>query len=130
MRYVSDKSISFSIRVKGRGDGVRVSFITQSSGGSTFMTDNKALIKALEQSSMYGTVYRRAPECVNVEAKKEKATKKVEEEKVLQVTEVNSWQDAVEYLIEKFGSEANKLTTPDSILNEAQAKGLKFPNLK
>lgn len=130
MRYVSSQSISFSIRLKGKENSVRVSFIPLSSGGSTYLTDNEALVEALEKSDMFNKVYRRAPECVDEEAKPKRATKKAAEKKLTQVSEVDGWQDAVEYLTEKCGSDASKLISPKAILNEAQAQGLVFPNLK
>ena len=130
MRYISNQAISFSIRVNGRENSARVSFTSHTSGGSTFMTDNEALIEALEKSDMYNKVYRRAPECVNEEAKPKRAARKAAEKKLTQVAEVEGWQDAVEYMTDKCGSDASKLTSPEAILNEAQAKGLEFPNLK
>ena len=130
MRYISNQSISFSICLNGKDNSVRVSFIPLSSGGSTYMTDNEALIAALEKSDMFNKVYRRAPECVNEEAKPKRAAKKAAEKKLTQVAEVEGWQDAVEYLTDKCGSDASKLISPEAILNEAQAKGLAFPNLK
>ena len=130
MRYISNQSISFSIRINGREDSARVSFTPHTSGGSTFMTENEALIEALEKSDMYNKVYRRAPECVSEEVKPKRAAKKSAEKKLTQVAEVAGWQDAVDYLTDKCGSDASKLTSPEAILNEAQAKGLAFPNLK
>lgn len=129
MRYVSDNVISFSIRVKGTESSARVNFTANTNGGSTFSTDRPALIHALESSPMYGTRYRRAPEC-ECGCRKAAAPKKGDTDKrVRLVTGVCGWQDAVEYLTGKCGSDARKLKSPDAILAEAEAKGVKFPDL-
>lgn len=131
MRYVSDKVISFSIRVKGKESSARVNFTANTNGGSTFSTDRPALIQALESSPMFGTRYRRAPECVNAVPTEGKATAKKTEapKRVKSVPEVEGWQDALEYLTKECGSDARKLKSPDAILAEAEAKGVKFPHL-
>lgn len=94
------------------------------------MTDSEAVIKAMEESTMYGVIYRRAPESVGEVVSKRKKVTKVLEPKVEEVTEVSGWQDAVEYLYEKFGIEPSKLTNPDSILSEAASRNIKFVNLQ
>ena len=131
MRYVSDKVISFSIRVKGQNDA-RVNFTACGDGGSTFSTDKPLLIEALEHSGMYGRVYRRAPECECSGNKPcKKSPKKGDNEKrVKLVTSIGGWQDAVEYLVANCGSDGSKLTTPTAILAEAEAKGVRFPELQ
>lgn len=131
MRYISDKVISFSIRIEGRADSVRVNFLATSTGGSSFVTNSVPLAKALEKSKMYGSLYRRAPECVNetLKSKKQPAEKGVSKKRYEDVKGVSSWQDAVTYLAEKYGVEPNKLMTPESILQEAESKGIKFPDL-
>jgi hypothetical protein len=128
MRYISESSISFSIKIKGREDSVRVSFIPLSIGGSTYSTNSEAVMEALESSPMYGKFYNRAPECMfdSIHPKKTaKATKK----SVKEVSSVNGWQEAVEYLVENFGSNPGKIVTPEEILKEAEAKGVVFTQL-
>lgn len=132
MRYVSDKVISFSIRVKGQENSVRVNFLACSNGGSSFSTDKPLLAEALERSPMYGKVYRRAHECQCEHTKPGRKTspKKCDTEKRIKlVTGIAGWQDAVEYLVQNCGSDASKLNTPDAILSEAELKGVKFPDL-
>lgn len=126
MRYVSDKVISFSVRVDGRENSVRVNFTARSTGGSTFSTQAEDLIKALEKNEMYGKVYRRAPECA-CGRKPRKA--QPESRRVLIVAGVSDWQDAIDYLVDKCGSDAGVLVTPEKILAEAAARGVKFPEL-
>lgn len=126
MRYVSDKVISFSIRVDGREDSVRVKFIARSTGGSTFSTQAEDLIKALEKSEMYGKVYRRAPECT---CGKKAARQTASSRKVTIIPGIVSWQDAIEYLVERCGSDASVLVTPEKILAEAAKNGVKFPDI-
>lgn len=131
MRYISDKVISFSIRVKGSTNNVRVSFLAVSTGGSSFVTNSVPLAEAMEKSKMYGSLYRRAPECVNenLKSKKQPSEKVASKKRYEDVKGVSSWQDAVTYLDERFGVEPNKLMTPESILQEAELKGIKFPDL-
>lgn len=130
MRYISDSVISFSLPIKGQERSARISFSPVSTGGSTYVTDSEAVIKAMEESTMYGVIYRRAPESVGEVVSKRKKVTKVLEPKVEEVTEVSGWQDAVEYLSEKFGIEPSKLTNPDSILSEAASRNIKFVNLQ
>lgn len=131
MRYVSNKVISFSIRVKGAEDSVRVNFEACASGGSSYSTQVPRVIEALEKSDMYGRVYRRAPECLCECAKpKHKGRRPPKEEKRIQlITSVATWQDAVEYLTEQCGVDEAKLTSPEAIQMEAAKAGVKFPNI-
>lgn len=128
MRYISESSISFSIRVKGREDSVRVSFTPLSMGGSTYCTNSEAVMEALEKSPMYGKYYNRAPECMNDSIRPKKAAK-IPKKTVNEVSSVNGWQEAVEYLVENFGSNPGKIVTPEEILKEAEAKGVVFTQL-
>lgn len=126
MRYISEDAISFSIRIEGRENSLRVNFSPVSSGGSTYSTDFPAAIKALEGSPMFGKVYFRAPECVGVT---EEQPKKVVKKRVIKVSAVKEWQDAAEYLVEKFGARPEALTTPDAIREEAEKNNVLFPEL-
>lgn len=130
MRYISDKVISFSIRVKGSSNNVRVSFLSVSTGGSSFLTNSAPLVEAMEKSKMYGSLYRRAPECANETLKKKEPSGKAASKKRYEdVKGVSSWPDAVSYLVEGYGIEPDKLMTPESILQAAESKGIKFPDL-
>lgn len=131
MRYISPSVISFSLRLKGREDSVRVDFTPLTSGGSTYSTDEQRVIEALEKSPMFGKFYKRAPECVNEDVKptKKSARKSAAAPKKTEVTEVNGWQDAVEYLVNHHGCDASKLTSPATITAEAEKLGVTFPNL-
>jgi hypothetical protein len=129
MRYISESSISFSLKVKGREDSIRVSFIPLSSGGSTYSTSEVAVMEALEKSPMYGKVYDRAPECMNDSFSLKKTRTASPKKKVVQVDSVSGWQEAVEYLVENFGSNTGKMVTPDEILKEAEARGVVFTRL-
>ena len=131
MRYISDSVISFSIKVPGHESSARVTFSPLSFGGSTFATDSEVLIKALESSEMYGSVYRRAPECVKEKTSAKKTAAKVEETAPLQaIDSVDEWQDAVAYLVDNFGSKPAQLKSPELILKEAAKYNVWFPNLK
>lgn len=131
MRYISPSVISFSLRLKGREDSVRVDFTPLTAGGSTYSTDEQRVIEALEKSPMFGKFYKRAPECVNEDVKptKKGARKSSTAPKKTEVTEVNGWQDAVEYLVNYHGCDASKLTSPATITAEAEKVGVTFPNL-
>ena len=131
MRYISPSVISFSLRLKGREDSVRVDFTPLTAGGSTYSTDEQRVIEALEKSPMFGKFYKRAPECVNEDVKptKKSARKNAATPKKTEVTEVNGWQDAVEYLVNYHGCDASKLTSPATITAEAEKVGVTFPNL-
>lgn len=126
MRYVSDQVISFSIKVKGKAESRRVSFIAQSTGGSSFTTDIPVLIEALESSTMFGSLYRRAPECAEVYIKKLRVSKPTLKKRV--VEQVNDWQDAIDYLA-KYDIEQSCLNCPAKILEEAAKLGIEFPKL-
>lgn len=127
MRYVSNQVISFSIRVKGKNESRRVSFTSQSTGGSTFTTDIPVLIEALESSPMYNSLYYRAAECIGASIRNAKTVKTAAKKKI--VEEVTDWQDAIEYL-SKFNVDCGSLSSPDKILEEAANLGIEFPNLR
>lgn len=128
IRYVSDLNISFSIQVNGKDRRIR--FSPRMNGGSTYLAETDEEVKALEASSMFNRVYYRAPGQVIEESTSGKKGRKKAEDKFTEVGEVSSWQEAREYLVDKFGSDFKSLTTPDSILAEASAKKVTFPNLK
>lgn len=128
MRYVSNNVISFSIKVKGRADSVRVNFLPLSHGGSSYTTEVESVVEAMEKSPMYGKVYQRAPECAD-DCLRVKKPVKVFRKKPVSVDSVTGWQDAIDYLVENCGSHAGKLVTPEEILKEAEAKGVVFPRL-
>ncbi len=128
MRYTSNKIISFAVMIEGTNKRIR--FIPKMQGGSIYVTDDVREIEALEASNMYGRVYKRAPGCENEEVLKKNAGVKVNTPKLKNVKTVSTWQEAVEYLSTKCGSEAEKLTTPEAIANEAVEKGVSFVNLK
>jgi hypothetical protein len=85
----------------------------------------------MEESPMFGKFYNRAPECVNEDLKpaRKNTRKSAATPKKTEVTEVNGWQDAVEYLVNYYGSDASKLTSPAMITTEAEKVGVTFPNL-
>lgn len=128
MRYISDNVISFSIKVKGREDSVRVNFLPLSAGGSSYSTDAPSVVEAMEKSPMYGKVYRRAPECLN-ESVHAKKPARVQRKKLNVVGSVSTWQDAIEYLTDNYSVDRTKIATPDDVLKEADNLGLSFPNL-
>lgn len=129
MRYISDSVISFSIKVKGRAESVRVSFSPLSAGGSSYFTDVTSVMEAMEKSPMFGKKYRRAPECINDTIKVKRVAREPARKKLLEVPSVGSWQDAIDYLTSNFGLPIDKLSTPEAILNEAAANGIVFPEL-
>lgn len=126
MRYISEDSISFSIRIEGRENSLRVNFSPISSGGSTYSTDIPAAIKALESSPMFGKIYFRAPECVG---ETEEQPKKAARKRTTKVSSVKDWQDAAEYLVEKFGARPEYMNTPDAIREEAERNNVLFTEL-
>lgn len=129
MRYVSDNVISFTLKVKGREENPRISFTACSHGGSTYTTNIPCIIEAMESSKMFGSVYFRAPECKEVVVGKKKAVKKTQP-KIVEVPYIETWQDAIEYLTDKCGSDSSSLSSPERILKEAESKNVSFPNLK
>lgn len=130
MRYVSNKIVSFSIRVKGSENSVRINFQACSTGGSTYITDKQPVIEAMESSDMFGRVYRRAPECASGQVTHKRRPRAARQEpKLKDVQEVGSWQEAAEYLSSQFGISESSVITPDSILNKAAENGVRFPNI-
>ena len=85
-------------------------------------------MEALESSPMYGKFYNRAPECMS-DSIRPKKTAKAPKKVVKEVSSVNGWQEAVEYLVENFGSNPGKIVTPEEILKEAEARGVVFTQL-
>ena len=124
MRYISDLNISFSLLV----DGVdkRFSFTPMARGGSMYIARTDAEIKALEASDMYGRIYRRKEGQIPPEqaGNAAKAAPKAQD-----VKGVETWQEAIEYLVNQHGTDRGTLTTPDEILAEAAKQGIRFPNI-
>ena len=133
MRYISDLNISFSLLV----DGVdkRFSFIPMTRGGSMYIARTDAEIKALEASDMYGRIYRRKegqipPEQAGTAPKPKRGkTAAKAAPKAQDVKGVETWQEAIEYLVNQHGTDRGTLTTPDEILAEAAKQGIRFPNI-
>ena len=133
MRYISDLNISFSLPV----DGVdkRFSFTPLARGGSMYIARTDAEIKALEASDMYGRIYRRkegqlSPEQAGKAPKPKKGkTAAKAAPKAQDVKGVETWQEAIEYLVNHHGTDRGTLTTPDEILAEAAKQGIRFPNI-
>ena len=133
MRYISDLNISFSLLV----DGVdkRFSFTPMARGGSMYIARTDAEIKALEASDMYGRIYRRKegqipPEQAgNAPKPKRGKTAAKAVPKAQDVKGVETWQEAIEYLVNQHGTDRCTLTTPDEILAEAAKQGIRFPNI-
>lgn len=128
MRYISNLNISFSLLVNGVDK--RFCFTPCTKGGSMYIAKNDDEIKALEASDMYGRIYRRM-EGQEVKPSPKKGGKRPTKSssQVKDVKGIDTWQEAIEYLAEKCGSDREKLTTPDEILAEATAKGIRFPNI-
>ena len=129
MRYISNLNISFSLPVKGADK--RFCFTPCMKGGSMYIAKNDDEIKALEASDMYGRIYRRM-EGQETKPSPKKGGKRSGKtaEKMKEVKNVDTWQEAIEYLADWCGSNRESLMTPDDILAEAKAKGVCFPNIK
>ena len=139
MRYVSDRVISFSLMINNIDR--RIQFIPVTRGGSIYVTDNKEEIEALENSPMFGNVYVRSEEqecskaeeqdCSKAEDGKSKSGRKTGNrfKKEQPVKGVDTWQGAIEYMVDQCGSDREAMTTPDEILKEAQRLNLSFPNI-
>ena len=131
MRYVSDRVISFSLMINNIDRRIR--FIPVTRGGSIYVTDNKEEIEALENSPMFGNVYTRSEEqdCSKAEDGKSKSGRKTGNrfKKEQPVKGVDTWQGAIEYMVDQCGSDREAMTTPDEILKEAQRLNLSFPNI-
>lgn len=130
MRYVSERVISFSLTVNGVDRRIR--FIPLTKGGSIYITDNKDEMKELEKSKMYGSVYKRLEmqteeDCDNINSRKRR--KISGKQKIQSVNGVDSWQEAIEYMVDKHGIDRNGMTTPEEILKEAERLNLCFPNI-
>lgn len=128
MRYISNLNISFSLLVNGVDK--RFCFTPCTKGGSMYIAKNDDEIKALEASDMYGRIYWRMDGQETKPSPKKGGKRPTKSTSPMKdVKGIDTWQEAIEYLAEKCGSEREKLTTPDEILAEATAKGIRFPNI-
>lgn len=130
MRYFSNLDISFSLPV----DGVdkRFRFTPCAKGGSMYIAKSDDEVKALEASGMYGRIYRRMeaqPGQESGEAGRKRGGRPGKAARPKDVEGIGTWQEAIEYLVDKCGSDREKLTAPDEISAEASAKGVRFPNI-
>lgn len=129
MRYISNLNISFSLLVNGVDK--RFCFTPCTKGGSMYIAKNDDEIKALEDSDMYGRIYRRmeGQSEITSNASKKAGRKSKSSSKVQDVKGVETWQEAIEYLVNNHGSDRDSLTTPDEILAEASKISIRFPNI-
>jgi hypothetical protein len=122
--YVSGTIISLSVLMPS-GRSRRVSFDVNSSGGSTFATDDAELQAAIEKHSRFGKSFRveEVVEPVIV-----LTPKKVEKPSV-RVIEVSNLSDAKEMLVDMFGLSRTKLRTKADIFSAAAERGIEFKGL-
>lgn len=131
MRYISNLNISFSLLVNGVDK--RFCFTPCTKGGSMYIAKSEDEIKALEASGMYGRVYKRMEgQAENLQAqsgKKPSGRRGKTASQPKDVKGIETWQEAVEYLVGHCGCDRADLMTPDDILAAAAQNNLRFPNI-
>lgn len=101
---------------------VRIRFVSRNNKEGYFITSDELLQNALENDKDYGIKYMLASE---IEEDSEKSMTECTE-----VTSVNTWQQAKEFLhSQPYGIPLRSLTTPEKIKRAAQSNGLIFPNI-
>ncbi len=122
--YISNSIVSISVLMKS-GRSRRVSFDVNSSGGSTFATDDAELQSALEKHRSFGKLFRvrEVPEPVKI------SVHEVVEKPSVRVIEVSNPGDAKEMLVDMFGLSRTKLRTKADIVSAAAERGIEIKGL-
>lgn len=121
-RYKAFSRICINVRLKS-GKYFHVAFDRHSDGTSTFITDNKDVIKGLESHEWFGKAFCLDAILEDVATTQEEAT---QEEVELVEIEVADYQEAKEYLAEKKGVSRTLMRNISAINEQAEKNGIKF----
>ncbi len=113
---------------------LHISFVPLSNGSSTFTTDNKELIRAIESHYNFGKLFRlHSTQEENVEPSADIVREKADDteaeqaaEDVLKEITVSDLAAAKDYLADKFGISRTALRSKKAIDEQAATKGVKF----
>lgn len=95
--------------------------------GSMFVTDNAELQEAIERSPLFGRrIFLFRTEEPKAEMTLDENGEELQPAKVIPVSEVGSFNDAREYLVEKFGYVKANLPNKKAIINAAKAQNVEF----
>lgn len=122
--YTSHSIVSLSVLMEN-GRCRRVAFDANSTGGSTFATDDEKLQAALEKHRGYGSLFRLREKAAPVVAKEAKPAEKPS----VRVVEVSNPGDAKEMLVDMFGLSRTKLRSKADIVAAAAERGIEFKGL-
>lgn len=123
--YTSNSEISLSVRV-GDNAHTHIRFNPTSNGGSSYSTNNPAIQKGLERHPQFGKMFHLTSESKEV---KKEMRKTVEDVNPKTVVNVNSIQDAKDYLVDTFGISRTQLTSKAKILANAESHNIQFNGL-
>mgnify|MGYP003445285978 CR=1 FL=1 len=127
-RYKAYKCIHMNVRLRS-GKYLHVSFSSHSNGSSTYSTDNKDVIEALENHVWYNKLFML--DAIIEDKVEEKVEKKEESQKAkeIQVIKVADMGEAKEYLASTFGIARTSLRGVQAIKDQAKAYGIEFEGL-
>lgn len=120
MKYFSDSILAFTLRIGKQKKRVR--FIPMTGGGSYYVTHDRKEAKALEAMPCFGSRF------IQIEA--EPAPVKAAKVDLEKVAGVKTYQEAIDYLEKRFGSDRSLLNSPSQILEEAEKKQVVFTDMK
>lgn len=121
MKYFSDSILAFTLRIGKQKKRIR--FIPITGGGSYYVTHARAEAKALEAMSCFGSRFIK----IELEPDPVKTTAKPDLNKV---AGIGTYQEAIDYLEEHFGSDRNLLNSPSKVVAEAKKNHVVFTDIK
>ena len=127
-KYISHSDIAFNARLESGGHR-HIRFDTLSTGGSTFSTDDPALIEALERLPFYGSLFRREadPEVAVALPPEPIGDLDADPTTIAGAENVTSFAEARAYLKEM--GVQGKLMSKAEVAVAAREHGVEFPNL-
>lgn len=135
--YKANTNVSINVVLKSKKN-LHISFVPLSNGSSTFTTDNEEIINAIESHYNFGKLFRLEESVMDLGDTFEKNGTKTEstytqtigrtgksepELKRVKVPDIGSAKD---YLVDVCGISRTLLRTEKSIMEQAQACGIKF----
>lgn len=131
--YKASTNVSVNVVLSNKKN-LHISFIPLSNGSSTFTTDNKELIRAIESHYNFGKLFRlHSTQEENVDPSADIAKEKADGTEAEQAVEdglkeitASDLAAAKDYLADKFGISRTALRSKKSIEEQAAAKGIKF----
>lgn len=128
--YKANTNVSINVVLQKSKKNLHISFSPLSNGNSTFTTDNEEIIKAIESHYNYGKLFRLHETLKTAEMKISKGAaddnRTAPERTASKTVTVPDIASAKDYLADVCGISRTVLRTERSIMEQAEANGIRF----